>query len=121
MAAVRSRGNKSTEMVFVSLLRKHKITGWRRHYPIEGTPDFVFLKEKVAVFIDGCFWHKCPKCYRQPKSNEKYWSRKVEENQRRDTSGRRKLRGEGWHVMRIWEHELKETPERAIRRLKKFF
>ena len=119
MSAVRSKGNKSTEMIFMHLLRKNKIAGWRRHYPVEGTPDFVFPKEKIAVFIDGCFWHKCPKCYRRPKSNKKYWDQKVEDNQRRDTNKRSRLRRDGWRVMRIWEHELKHNIEPLIMKLQK--
>lgn len=116
MSAVRSRGNRSTEAVFVSLLRKHKITGWRRHYPVKGTPDFVFPKEKIAIFIDGCFWHKCPRCYRRPKSNRKYWDQKVEDNWRRDTNTRRKLRNGGWCVIRIWEHELKNDSQDVVKK-----
>ena len=69
MSRIRSKGNQRTEMAMVKLFRAHKITGWRRHYPIEGKPDFVFLKQRVAIFVDGCFWHGCPKCYRQPKTN----------------------------------------------------
>ena len=121
MSAIRSRGNKSTEIIFMSLLRKNKITGWRRHYLIEGTPDFVFPKEKIAVFIDGCFWHKCPKCYKEPKSNKKYWRQKIEDNQRRDKNKRRRLRTDDWHVVRIWEHELKNGGYTAARKIKKLF
>ncbi len=121
MSSVKSRNNKSTELVFISLLRTNKITGWRRHYPIEGTPDFVFPKEKIAVFIDGCFWHKCPKCYRRPKSNKAYWDQKVEDNQRRDAAKRRSLRKQGWHVVRIWEHELSGNNRSIIKRLQKIF
>lgn len=119
MSAVRSKNNKSTEITFASLLRKNKITGWRRHYPITGTPDFVFPKEKIAVFIDGCFWHRCPKCYRRPKSNRKYWDQKVEDNWKRDTNTRRKLRNDGWCVIRIWEHELKESEGSVAKKIKK--
>ena len=61
MAAVRSRGNRSTEVRLAKLLRKHRLSGWRRQYPIPGTPDFCWPKSRVALFVDGCFWHGCPR------------------------------------------------------------
>jgi len=67
MSRVRGRGNKVTELKLLALLRQNKITGWRRHLRLPGKPDFAFPKKKVSVFVDGCFWHGCPKCYtRQP-------------------------------------------------------
>ena len=120
MSAVRNKNNKSTEIVFMSLLRKNKIAGWRRHYPIEGTPDFTFPKAKIVIFIDGCFWHKCPKCYKCPESNKEFWEQKIKDNQRRDTRQRRKLQHHGWRVIRIWEHELKR-PEKVIDKIKNLF
>ena len=61
MSRVRCRGNKTTELVFVAILKSERITGWRRRYRIFGRPDFVFPKERIAVFVDGCFWHGCPR------------------------------------------------------------
>ena len=107
MAAIRSRGNRSTEAAFLSLLRKNKISGWRRYYNIEGNPDFAFPKHKVAIFIDGCFWHGCKKCMVKPKSNAKFWEEKIKQNKRRDRDVNKKLKNNGWRVVRIWEHELK--------------
>ena len=60
MAAIRSKGNKTTELRLASILRAHGISGWRRHQPLFGKPDFVFRRERLAVFVDGCFWHGCP-------------------------------------------------------------
>lgn len=120
MSAVRGRGNKSTEIKFIALLRKYKITGWRRHYPVEGTPDFAFPKKRVAVFIDGCFWHKCPKCYKCPESNKEFWIAKVEENQKRDVRQRGSLRKNGWRVVRVWEHELRGSGGSTARKIQKF-
>ena len=109
MAAIRSRGNKSTEIVFLKFLRDHHITGWRRHdKKVEGTPDFVFLKKKIAVFIDGCFWHACKKCSSFPKSNRAFWENKIRTNKIRDKRINSTLRRKGWKVLRIWEHELKD-------------
>jgi len=55
MAAIRSKGNKDTELKLASILRAHGIKGWRRHQPLVGKPDFIFLKQRLAVFVDGCF------------------------------------------------------------------
>ena len=108
MALVRGRGNKSTERQFVKILRSWKIRGWRSHAPLPGRPDLVFPKAKVAIFVDGCFWHGCPRCYRQPKSNVAFWKNKVRRNMERDRRVVRQLRKNGWKVVRIWEHALKQ-------------
>lgn len=117
MATVRSTGNKVTELRLARIVRTHGIKGWRRHLPLPGKPDFVFQKEHVAVFVDGCFWHGCPKHLRTPKSNQAYWRRKIAMNRMRDVRVNRVLRKGGWHVLRVWEHELKNEP-RLVKRLR---
>jgi len=77
---------------------------------IPGKPDFVFLDRKLAVFIDGCFWHYCPICGHLPKSNKSYWHAKIKRNRDRDIRISSELEACGWKVMRIWEHELKQKP-----------
>lgn len=109
MASVKSDRNKSTEIAVAVLLRKYGVSGWRRHYPLEGKPDFVFLKNKIALFIDGCLWHGCPKHCRIPKTNRQYWVNKISKNKARDARMQRKLRTHGWTVIRIWEHEIKTS------------
>ena len=106
MAAIRSKGNKDTELKLAAILREYRITGWRRHYKISGNPDFVFQRKRVAVFVDGCFWHGCPKHGRKPGSNQSYWGPKLARNRKRDQEISRKLRNGGWRVLRIWEHQL---------------
>lgn len=108
MAAVKSKGNKATELKFASILRRNKICGWRRNLPVMGNPDFVFPKFRIAVFVDGCFWHGCPKHLRRPKANDSYWRRKILRNQNRDRQVNRLLRRAGWRVLRVWEHELRD-------------
>jgi DNA mismatch endonuclease (patch repair protein) len=117
MAAIRSRGNKATELILMKLFRTARLKGWRRHAPILGRPDFVFARERVAVFVDGCFWHGCAKHCRMPASNRKYWLAKIERNIRRDRATRKTLRAEGWRVVRVWEHELKARPAAVVRRI----
>lgn len=112
MSKIRGKGNKDTELLLVKLLRANGISGWRRHYPIVGKPDFAFPKLKLAVFVDGCFWHGCPKHGVQPKSNQEFWLTKLNANKARDRKVNRLLRSKGWHVLRIWEHDL--TKEKQV-------
>lgn len=106
MRAVRGSGNISTELRFVSLLRRNKIGGWRRGSLILGRPDFVFVREKLAVFIDGDFWHGHPSRLRLPNTNVSYWRKKIHNNIKRDRRVDRQLRKSGWTVLRVWESSL---------------
>jgi DNA mismatch endonuclease (patch repair protein) len=118
MSAIRGTGNRSTEQKLASLFRSHRITGWRRRAAIFGKPDFVFPKAKVAVFVDGCFWHGCHLHGSTPSSNREFWSEKLRRNRERDNLVGRQLKRSGWRVVRIWQHELKE-PGRVILRVRK--
>ncbi len=109
MAAVRSRGNKDTELKLASILRANRITGWRRHRPVPGKPDFIFPKQRLAVFVDGCFWHGCRWHCRMPQNNHSYWQNKISRNADRDRATTRLLRCSGWQVIRLWEHSLKDV------------
>lgn len=108
MSKIRGKGNKSTELLLASIMRKHHITGWRRNQPVFGKPDFVFRKQKVAIFVDGCFWHCCPQHSNTPKNNREFWEKKLNGNKERDRLVTKTLHEKGWSVVRIWEHELKE-------------
>jgi DNA mismatch endonuclease (patch repair protein) len=124
MSRIRSRGNARTEVALAKLLRRHGVTGWRRHLKLESVtavqsrrfadrrsryvrPDFVFRKERVVVFVDGCFWHGCPLHATQPKDNRAFWWNKIRTNRARDRRVHRALRAKGWKVLRIWEHALR--------------
>ena len=102
MSRIRGRGNKGTELALTKLFRSHRITGWRRNQSVFGKPDFVFPKLKLAVFVDGCFWHGCPKHATKPKNNRDFWRRKFSANQSRDALVTRTLRHSGWRVLRVW-------------------
>jgi len=108
MARIRSRGNSATELRFVRLLRRFQIKGWRRGSKLPGRPDFVFHRPRVAVFIDGDFWHGNPRCFRVPKSNAEYWTSKILGNRRRDRAVNRALAALGWHVVRFWQSSLQD-------------
>lgn len=136
MSHIRSCGNKATELALAKLFRRHKITGWRRHLEIRKAesgkrkfkvrPDFVFPKLKLAVFVDGCFWHGCPKHGTQPKGNAAFWKKKFTRNVARDRLVTRALRRAGWRVLRIWEHTLRwatmkpQNEVRLLRRMGRF-
>ena len=120
MSRIRSRGNKNTEVALAKLFRRNKIIGWRRNHKILGKPDFVFRQVRLALFVDGCFWHGCPKHGTQPAGNRTFWKNKFARNKARDVLVTRTLRSQGWRVLRIWEHELARKNEaRLLRRLQR--
>lgn len=93
---------------------------FRLHRRIEGIAvDIVFSRPKVAVFVDGCFWHGCPKHATYPKSNQDYWLPKLAENKDRDKRQAARLRKAGWHVIRVWEHECLPPASRVVARIVK--
>jgi len=118
MSRIRGAGNKDTELRLIQVFRTSGITGWRRGSKLPGKPDFVFPKLKTAVFVDGCFWHGCPRHFIKPKGNAKFWRDKISTNRARDRKVNRTLRSMGWKVVRVWEHELKRRDEpQLVRRL----
>src|SRR5476651_2568382 len=106
MSRMRSRGNKDTEVVLARLLRANKISGWRRQQEVrirksgarifKVRPDFVFRQVRLALFVDGCFWHGCPKHGTQPKGNRAFWKNKFARNVARDILVTKTLRRSGW-------------------------
>jgi DNA mismatch endonuclease (patch repair protein) len=108
MAKVKSNRNKSTELRVIEIFRNFSITGWKTNCQIYGKPDFVFLEHKLAVFVDGCFWHGCEQHCRTPADNREYWINKINRNIKRDKFVTKQLENNGWTVIRLWEHELKK-------------
>lgn len=117
MSRIRGRDNKDTELALIKLFRRNRITGWRRHQKVFGKPDFLFRRHRLALFVDGCFWHGCPRCYRRPKSNRTFWDTKIARNRERDHQVSRELRRIGWRVIRIWEHDLDRRGRTVVRRV----
>ena len=109
MRRVKSNRNKSTELRLIEEYKKRKIVGWRRNVRLFGHPDFVFPKLRVAVFVDGCFWHghRCRNTV--PKDHADYWRIKIERNQIRDRAATERLTALGYLVIRIWECEFKKA------------
>jgi len=102
------------------LLRAAKIVGWWRKFPLIGKPDFVFPASRVALFVDGCFWHGHD-CGRNltPKRNAKAWNEKIAANRRRDRRVERPLRASGWRIIRVWECSLRRTPQSVLSRIQR--
>lgn len=118
MRSVKSKNTKSTELAMVKLLKENHITGWRRTYPVKGHPDFVFLDKRVAVFVDGCFWHGHNCRNTKPSDNAEYWQKKRERNMKHDREVTASFEKRGWRVIRIWECELKrKNISKALERL----
>ena len=122
MALIRGSGNKATELRLIALFRAHGITGWRRNARVFGKPDFVFRRERVAVLVDGCFWHGCPKPKHapSPKNRAEWWAAKLSRNRDRDLLVTKTLRRAGWRVVRVWECDLaRKRSARVARRIVK--
>lgn len=117
MRKVKSNRNKSTELKLIQFFKTHKITGWRRTFKLFGKPDFVFPKQRVAIFVDGCFWHGHDCRNTKPKDNKDYWQQKIERNKRRDNAVTQVLTDKNWGVIRLWECDLKDE-DRLINKLK---
>jgi DNA mismatch endonuclease (patch repair protein) len=114
MAAIRPRGNRSTERFFAALLRCGRVSGWKLHCTdVTGRPDFYFPVRGIAIFVDGCFWHGCPRCFQAPRQNASFWAAKIGANRKRDRKITRALRREGIRVIRLWEHELENRTPRV--------
>lgn len=114
MRKVKSKKNKSTELRLIDIFKQNGIIGWKRNYSVKGHPDFVFLKEKVAVFVDGCFWHGHDCRNTRPAENHEYWQKKRELNMKHDKDVTALFEVRGWKVLRIWECELKKRNETIL-------
>jgi DNA mismatch endonuclease (patch repair protein) len=106
MARIRSKGNATTEQTLRMALVRSGVRGWSLHAALAGKPDFYFPINRVAIFVDGCFWHGCKRCGHVPKTRTEFWNAKLRRNQERDRRVARQLRAEGVRVIRVWEHRL---------------
>ena len=115
MSRIRGKGNAATEIRLVKLLKEQGITGWRRHLSLrfkvndstfKVKPDFIFRKLKLAVFVDGEFWHGHPTRANIPEGNRAFWIKKIEGNKARDRLVNRTLRTQGWTVIRVWQSDI---------------
>ncbi len=109
MSAIRGKHNRTTELRLRMAFIRKGIRGWKLHVTeLPGNPDFYFEGKRLAVFVDGCYWHGCPKCGHIPKTRSRFWEAKISRNQQRDRQKRMELRKMGISTIRIWEHELRD-------------
>ena len=124
MSRIRGRDNQTTELKLSAAFRMYGVVGWRRQvrlkpriaskdrglgeakFRLSVRPDFIFRSHKLAVFVDGCFWHGCPEHFKQPVTNSEFWANKIAMNLLRDQRATRALEEAGWTVLRVWEHDL---------------
>ncbi len=114
MKSVKSRGNKSTEMELIRFFNEYHITGWRRNYNVKGHPDFVFPILKIAIFVDGCFWHGHDCRNTKPADNADYWNNKRTKNIEHDLQITQQFENRGWRVIRVWECELRKKKRHEL-------
>jgi DNA mismatch endonuclease (patch repair protein) len=118
MAAVRGKGNKTTEVRLKMALVRAGISGWvMQRTDLPGKPDFFFPSAGLAVFVDGCFWHGCSRCGHLPRNNAEFWKAKIERNRARHKRVGRLLNRRGVHTLRLWEHQLKHNLDRCVSRI----
>jgi DNA mismatch endonuclease (patch repair protein) len=109
--------NTGPEIKLRKLLYACGIRGYRIHYNLLGKPDIVFTKKKIAIFIDGCFWHKCSVCFQKPETRREFWLKKINSNVKRDKIVNEQLLADGWNVIRFWEHEVRKEPEKVMQKI----
>lgn len=119
MRRIKPRGNRSTELLLLQLLRRARISGWRRHGELTGRPDFVFRIARLVVFVDGDFWHGNPATFKLPRTNSGFWQAKIQYNRSKDLRVSRTLRKQGWTVIRIWESTLRKKPAACVARVRR--
>lgn len=117
MSKVKSKDTKP-EMTLRKALYKTGLRGYRVKTKLPGSPDIVFTRVKVAVFVDGCFWHGCPECYSEPGTNVTFWRKKLAENRERDAKVNKMLADMGWKVLRLWEHQIEKDLKGCIDAIK---
>ena len=116
MAAIRSR-NTRPEVELRQALRRRRLLGYRCHPKgLPGKPDIAFTRWRVAIFVDGCFWHGHPDHF-QPGTLSSYWDEKIRRTQQRDLEQEKALRGAGWQVLRFWDFEVKESADACADRV----
>lgn len=119
MQSVKSKGSK-IENVLCAYLWKNNIRYRRNVKKLFGKPDIVIAKYKIVIFVDSCFWHKCPIHYKSPGTNTVFWENKITKNVLRDQQVNQFYKDNDWNILRIWEHDLKNNFETTLKRILRF-
>lgn len=115
MQAIKSKNTKMESIVCKGLW--HRGIRFRKNVKeLPGKPDIAIKKYKIVIFLDSCFWHKCPLHFKRPKSNNEYWDNKIERNGSRDKEVNNFYKQNGWHLLRVWEHQFKtkDSQQKAL-------
>lgn len=116
MSRIRAK-NTGPEVKLRKMLSAEGIRGYRIHYKLPGKPDIVFTKKKIVIFIDGCFWHKCPVCFKVPETRKDFWMKKIQSNIDRDKKVNEQLKDGGWTILRFWEHDIRKKPDAIVQKI----
>ena len=116
LAQVRSKETKP-ERLLRKMLWQNGLRGYRNHPALPGKPDVFFPRYKLAVFVDGYFWHGCPQHFKEPTNNAQYWTNKINRNRNRDRLVSEELEQMAYRVVRMWEHEVKREPDNVLQRI----
>ena len=119
MKAIKSSHTKMEDFI-CKLLWKKGLRFRKNVKNLPGKPDIAIKKFKIVIFLDSCFWHKCPKHFKRPKSNLEYWDPKIERNVKRDIEVNKFYNDNQWHILRIWEHEFKNNLDATINKIETF-
>lgn len=117
MAAIRNQDTKPEIKLRKALFKEG--FRYRVRHKLPGKPDIIFPGRKIAIFVDGCFWHGCPYCYKEPSDNKEFWKNKLVVNKKRDCEVNEILEAKGWIVLRFWEHEIKKDIEDVVSMIKR--
>lgn len=112
--------NTKIEQDITKALWKHGFRFRKNVKSLPGKPDIAIQKYKIVIFLDSCFWHKCPEHFIMPKSNLEYWEPKIQRNVERDLKINSYYTEKGWHILRIWEHEIKKDFSNTLIKIEKF-
>jgi len=116
MSRIRNRNTKP-ELRLKNLFEEQSFVYQPKRY---GKPDFINYRKKTVIFIDGCFWHKCPKCFKLPKTNKKFWKKKINKNFFHDKEVILNYKNSGWKIVRIWEHGINKNIRKCFKRIKSY-
>lgn len=112
--------NTKPEIILRKYLFSKGLRGYKINAKLPGKPDIVFQRHNIAIFVDGCFWHKCPKHFTLPQQNMRFWKAKIEGNVKRDKLVNRELTEKGWKVIRIWEHDVRQNTKKCHKIISNF-
>jgi len=120
------KGNKANgtkpEISLRKALRSRRLAGYRLNFrKIPGSPDICYPSKKVAIFVNGCFWHRCPHCkLTLPRSNKVFWRNKFNRNKERDRLKTKRLRNAGWKVLTVWECQIYSNADKVTTKISKY-